>query len=148
GRINAVRYGNDPVNWRPETATGSAGEANSNPPLIFSGTFGYPKLPTIRVKFSKDVGASLGAQSISVNNLTTGQELPPAQLVLTYDAATQTATWELPASLADGNSPGGFSPANGTDGKGQELDGNGDGTGGDGATFDFYPLGADATHDR
>jgi hypothetical protein len=148
GRVNAVKYGNDPINWRPDAATGTAGAANSNPPLVFLDSFAYDGLPTIRAKFSKDVGASLGAQSLSLLNVTTGQSVPAVQLTMSYDGATQTATWQLPATLADGNYRATLVATAIADAQGGQLDGNGDGTGGDDATLDFFHLGGDANHDR
>ncbi|HEY7119997.1 MAG TPA: lamin tail domain-containing protein, partial [Tepidisphaeraceae bacterium] len=147
-RINAAAYGNDPINWRLETASGSAGLANGNAPLVFNGAFGFASLPRITVKFSKDVGASLGNASLTILNQTTGQTLDPSRVTRTYDAATQTATWQFPADLADGNYRATVNASAVSDAQGRPLDGNGDGTGGDDYAIDFYWLGGDANRDR
>jgi hypothetical protein len=73
-------------------------------------------------------------------------------MALSYNAATNTATLTFPgltnATLPDGNyrltllSPGI------TNGAGQQLDANRDGTGGDNFTFDFFFLNGDANRDK
>src|SRR5206468_2599960 len=70
------------------------------------------------------------------------------QITFNYDANMQTATWQLPVGLADGNYRATLSAAGVSDAQGRPLDGNGDGTGGDNFTLDFFHLGGDANHDR
>jgi hypothetical protein len=149
GRINAVKYGNDPINWRPDAVDGTAGVANTNPPLVFVSGFVYGGGgPTVSIKFSKDVGGSLINSDLVITNLGSEQVVDPGQVSFSYDAGTQTGTWVLPAALADGNYHAVLSAAAVSDAQGRPLDGNGDGTGGDDYSMDFFHLGADANHDR
>jgi hypothetical protein len=147
-RISGALYGNDPANWRADTANGTAGLANALAPVVFSNAMVYATGPRIRVKFNKDVGASLNDASLTLLNLTTGQTLPAVQMTRTYDPATQTATWQLPATLADGNYRATLNAANIADAQGRLLDGNSDGTAGDNGVFEFFHLAGDANHDR
>jgi hypothetical protein len=148
-RIDAVRYGNDPANWRPDLADGTPGLTNGLPPLIFtSNAFAYATAPTVTLKFNKDVGASIAKGDLSLLNRTTGQALDMSGVTFAYDSTTQTATWRLPATLADGNYRATVFAAAVTDAQGRPLDGNADGTGGDDFTTDFFHLTGDANHDR
>lgn len=148
GRISAIKYGNDPINWRADAPDGTGGAANAFAPQIFSGGFSYGAGPTITIKFSKDVGASLSVSDLSIANLTKGTTVDPQQVTFSYDPTTQTATWQLAADLADGNYHASMVAANVTDAQSRTLDANGDGTAGDDYSYDFFHLAGDANHDR
>jgi hypothetical protein len=90
-------------------------------------------------------------------NLTTSTTIPAAQMALTYNAGTNTATVTfpgvtsnngIPTILPDGNYRVTLLAAGITDAAGNPLDGNGNGTGGDDYTFDFFVWAGDANHDR
>jgi hypothetical protein len=148
-RVDAVKYGNDPGNWRPDLTDGTPGLANGLAPLVFTSTFTYPTLgPTITIKFNKDVGASLVKTDLVLRNLTTDQTIDLSSAAFAYDPATQTATWTLPATLADGNYRATLAATAVTDAQGRQLDGNADGTAGDDFTTDFFHLTGDINHDR
>jgi hypothetical protein len=147
-RINAGRYGNDPANWRADATPGTPGAANATAPVVLSDGFAYGAGgPRVSVKFGKPLASSPG-QGLTILNRTTGQALAADQVTFSYDAATQTATWQLPPALANGNYRATLAAAAVTDAQGRPLDGNSDGTPGDGYTIDFYHLAGDANHDR
>jgi hypothetical protein len=149
GRINAVRYGNDPINWRPDAINGTGGLANTVAPLVFQSGFAYAANgPTVRIKFSKDVGASLVNADLTIRNLTTDLVLDSLSVVFNYDALTQTATWRLPTSLADGNFKATLAANGVVDAQNRPLDGNADGTPGDDFALAFFHLLGDANGDR
>jgi hypothetical protein len=116
--------------------------------MIYASAFAYGGGPKITIHFSKDVGASLVREDLSILNRTTSQTLDMAGVAFLYDPSTQTATWTLPADLADGNYRASIAPADVTDAQTRQLDGNGDGTAGDPFQYDFYHLGGDANGDR
>jgi hypothetical protein len=148
GRINAARYGNDAANWQPDAAAGTAGAVNASAPVVFSGTFAYATGgPRIGIKFGSAIATNL-ASALTILNRTTGQTLAAGQVAFTYDPATQTATWQLPASLADGNYRATLSAAAVADAQGRHLDGNSDGVAGDDYALDFFHLAGDANRDR
>jgi hypothetical protein len=147
-RISATKYGNDAGNWTADLTDGTPGVANGTPPLLLSNGFAMAAGPTVTLKFNKDVGASLAKGDLVITNLTTGQTVAPSDVMFDYDPATQTATWRLAASAADGNYRATMAAAGVTDAQGRTLDGNADGVAGDDFSLDFYILGGDANRDR
>ncbi len=111
---------------------------------------------SIAVDFSKDVSASLQASDLHLQNLTTGQAVDPAATAVSYDPATNRATWTFPGlagkTLTNGNYTATLASAGITDSQGNTLDGNGDGIGtglpADDYRFDFYRYYGDADGDR
>jgi hypothetical protein len=147
-RISATKYGNDAVNWTPDLADGTPGIANGTAPLLLSNAFGMGAGPTVTLKFSKDVGASLTEDDLVITNLTSGETVSASAVTFAYNPATQTATWQLAANAADGNYRATMAAADVTDAQDRMLDGNGDGVAGDSFSLDFYILGGDANRDR
>jgi hypothetical protein len=145
--VNAARYGNDPANWRAFSAAGTPSAPDPTAAVVFSGAFGYAGGPRVTVKFSKEIASSL-AGGLTVVNRATGQAVPAGQITSAYDPVTQTATWALPAALADGNYRATLAAAAAADAQGRPLDGNSDGAAGDDYAFDFFHLAGDATRDR
>lgn len=150
GRISAIHYGNDAANWQADAVDGTGGAANAFAPQVFSGGFGYGAGPTITIKFSKDVSASLSDidDCLSIANLTTGLTLDPQSVLFNYDPVTETATWQLPTDPADGNYRATLAAEKVTDAQGHTLDANGDGVSGDDFSQDFFYLAGDTNHDR
>jgi hypothetical protein len=78
--------------------------------------------------------------------------VPPTSVTLSlanYNISTNTATFNFsPATLPNGNYRATLLAAGITDAAGNELDGNGDGTGGDNYVYDFFFLRGDANRDR
>ena len=106
----------------------------------------------MQVTFTQNVGASLTTADLQLQNLTTGATVPTGSMALTFDAGTSTATITFPG-FANGVLPDGnyrltlLSPGI-TNGAGQQLDANRDGTGGDNFTFEFFVLAGDANRDK
>jgi hypothetical protein len=77
------------------------------PPSVTGSSFQYngPQ-QAIPIQFSEDVSASLGVQHLVLNNLTTGEPVPPSQMAMSYDTATNTATFTFPG-FANGILPDG-----------------------------------------
>ncbi len=107
---------------------------------------------SIAVQFSDDVSASLDTSDLILRNLDTDQAVDPSNMALSYDGATDTATFTFPGlmgtSLGNGNYTATLSASGITDGSGLTLDGNGDDRGGDDYNFDFYRLFGDSGVDR
>jgi hypothetical protein len=117
------------------------------PPQVAFSTFEYAFAPPrVRVQFSEDVSASLSASDLTVRNTATGIVYSAASL--TPGGEADEATFTLPANLPDGNYQATLSGTGVTDFNGNPLDGNGDGTGGDGYTFNFFHLPGDINRDR
>lgn len=89
--------------------------------------------------FTKDVGSSLAADDFVVKNLATSQALDPSLLAFSYDPASRRATFNLPASVADGNYQASLNTLGVTDAAGNAL-------ASDGSTG-FFLLTGDANRD-
>jgi hypothetical protein len=95
------------------------------------------------IKFTEDVGASLGVDDIEVQNLTTGAMIANGIVSLSYDESTRqaTLTFFLPQGRLETGRYGltllGLSV---TDEAGNPLDGNADGEGGDDFFMSFERL--------
>jgi hypothetical protein len=148
GRINPGRYGNDAANWRADSSDGTGGQANALAPVVMAAAFGYGGPPAIKLKLNKDVAATMTEGDLVIVNLGSGASVDPSTIGFAYDPATQTATWTLPISLADGNYRATLVAAGVLDSQGRSLDGNSDGTGGDDFAYNFHHLGGDANGDR
>ncbi len=121
------------------------------PPTV-SGTFNFLTNHSLSLVFSEDVSASLTTADIQVLNLGTGIPIATGAMSLSYASATNTATVTFPgltnSLLPDANYRATLIASGITDPAGNQLDGNGNGVGGDNHTFDFFFLMADANHDR
>lgn len=96
--------------------------------------------PAVKVRFSERVAASLTAGSLQLTNLTTGQDVSTANVMIAYDSATDTATFTFPTGLADGNYRLTLPAAATTDPSGNALAAAG--------SLAFYVLAGDANRDR
>ena len=86
---------------------------------------------TITMKFSKDVSAGLNASDLRLKDEKTAALITNDQLKLTYDKATNTATWTIVGDLPVADYKVMLSGSTVWDGDGQHLDGNADGDAGD-----------------
>jgi subtilisin family serine protease len=63
-------------------------------PAVTASSFAYATAPhRVQFTFTQNVSASLGTNDIVLENLTTSTTIPAANLALTYDAGTNTATF-------------------------------------------------------
>ena len=108
----------------------------------------------ITVQFSSNVSASLGSDDLRLRNLNTNEMIAPADMAVDYDVTNQTARFTFPGltstgrSLANGNHAAMLVASGITDDSGQQLDGNGDGAGGDSYLFEFFRWFGDLDGDR
>jgi hypothetical protein len=110
------------------------------PPSITAGPafeFDTPT-PRVTVQFSEDVQPSLAVEDLLIENLTTSGSIVPTSV--SYDAATNTATFHLPTTLPDANYALTLLGANVADGVGHPVASD--------ATGDFFFLRGDANRDR
>jgi hypothetical protein len=150
-RVGGSAYANDAANWRASTTPGGTpGAANDVSPVTAVGQWVEASPGRLRVAFSKDVSATLRADDLRLVDLGTGAMIDPASIAVTYDPASNTATFTFPGL------PGGALPigryratlvASGISSGGIALDGNADGVAGDDYAFDFIALPGDATGD-
>jgi ELWxxDGT repeat protein len=98
----------------------------------------------LRVLFSEDVGASLAAGDVHLENLTSGATIDPAKVAVSFDPALFTATFAFPGypggALPDGNYRATVLAAGVADATGNAARAN--------LAFDFYVLAGDANRDR
>lgn len=150
GRKAQTLYGNDPTSWVPDTGSdnGSPGTGTTSAAPTVSGSQLFVEGNRISFVFSEDVSASIGAGDLVLQNLTTGQTLPAGSFTLSYDAASNTATWTSASVLPDGDYKATLLAAGISDAASRALDGNGDGTSGDDYTLKFFTFAGDANRDR
>lgn len=120
--------------------------------VINGGEVQRSKVTTIEVQFSENVVASLGGADLSLQNLTANNTIAAADVAISFDAATNTATWTFPDltgdSLPDGNYLVTLLATGVRDAAGNTLDSDGNGTSGDDFTFDFFRYYGDLDADR
>ena len=149
--------GDEPANWSAISPTpGSASFPSGTPATVTvasvnAGRPGRSIVTSLSVTFSKDVSGSLAVGDLVIHNLTTGVDLSPSVLAISYSAATRTAIWTFPGlaggTLAEGGYIATLGTAGVTDLAGNPLDGNGNGVGGDDYTITFHRLPGDASGD-
>jgi hypothetical protein len=131
----------------PDVAVSNAGSNNVSvllnttdyAPTIGAAQFPYLLAPhRISIPFSEPVGSSLSLSDITVQNLTTATTVNPVSL--SYDAATNTATFFFAGLLPDGNYRATIAAANVTDLAGNPMSSD--------FSFDFFVLAGDADRDR
>jgi ELWxxDGT repeat protein len=113
------------------------------PPTVGDGRFLYddPRGPAVQVTFSESVRDALTADDLVLLNRTTGQMLPTANLLMSYNPDTNIATFTFPAGfLADGDYRISFADGTVTDAAENPLAA--------GFSFDFFSYAGDANHDR
>jgi hypothetical protein len=125
---------------------------------VYARRFGVPVAPTVSASsflfetaphrlqftFSDNVSASLGTQDLVLENLTTAQTIPSAQLSLQYDPATNTATFTFTGVvtniLPDGNYRATLLAAGIANNDGTPMAAN--------HVFNFFFLNGDANRDQ
>lgn len=102
--------------------------------------------------FDKDVGASISPDDLELKNETTGQIIAPSLTQVTYSPGNHVAVWTFPGfahgMLPDGNYTARLKASQITISGGGQLDGNGDGLGGDDFLTTFFQLKGDTNHNR
>jgi hypothetical protein len=129
---------------------------NLSIPHLLGSSFVHSSKPQqVRFVFSEDVSSTLAPDDLILHNVTAGTAAPASDLGLAgYDSITNSATFEYLGNgglLADGNYQATLLAAgvrDTSDGGGNALDGNADGTGGDDYVTNFFFLNGDANHDR
>jgi subtilisin-like proprotein convertase family protein len=102
--------------------------------------------------FDRDVGASITPDDLELKNETSWQIIPVSLTHVDYSSNSHTAIWSFPGYahgiLPDGNYTARLKASQITVAGGGQLDGNGDGVGGDDFFSTFFELKGDANHDR
>ena len=134
------------------SATNVGGAIGSAPTVtavrINRGSVNRSEVREISVQFSEDVSATLDAGDLTLYDQTNGLPVNVAAATVSYDAGTNTATWDLAAvTLADAYYQATLSAAGIADPAGNLLDGDGDGSGGGDRVFQFHKLAGDANGD-
>ena len=156
-RVQWMLVGDQQPNWVGAAPTpGSTSFPTATPPTVSAvavnaGRVQRSMVNSLAITFSKDMAASLSANSLVIHNLTTGADILPSALAMAYNSNTRTATWTW-ASLPQGTLPQGryiatLSPGLVADLAGNPLDGNANGVAGDDYTVTFHRLPGDASGD-
>jgi hypothetical protein len=150
-RFVATHYGNDVANWRASaTVGGTPGAPNGVSPLTATGEFVEVAAHRLLFKFSKDVSATFDVADLQLVNLTTGLTIDPATIAVTFDPASDIATFTFPGQPDQRLPIGRYRAtllAGGVSAGGVALDGNANGTPGDNYAFDFLHLPGDMNGD-
>ncbi len=139
---------------QPWVATGKAIVLGTDVvgPRINAESYSYTIGPSVNFTFNEDVSASLSTADLTVQNLTTATAIPTANLAMTHNSATNTASFTFPGYahgvLPDGNYLATILSAGVSDPAGNPLDGDADGVIGGNHPFSFFVLAGDANHDR
>ena len=96
----------------------------------------------ISAQFSEDV--TITSDTLSIIGQSHGS-IDLTGVVFDYNSVSFTATWTMSQSLPDDKYTATLDASKITDSNSRNLDGNGDGIGGDDATFEFHRLFGDAT---
>jgi hypothetical protein len=113
---------------------------DTTPPTVSSSQFLFQSGPRkITMTFNEDVSASLTADDLTVHNVDANTDLPAAATTLSWDAASNTATWTF-GTLPDANYHATLHASGVSDGAGNPLAAD--------ATLDFWFLNGDANRDR
>ena len=110
-------------------------------------------IQTISARFDTNARASVQSADLRLWNATARQFINTSAATVSYNDATNTATWTFPtqggaAMLPDGNYRATLLSMTVYDTAGNPLDGNGDGVGGDEYSFNFHRLFGDSDGDR
>ena len=112
--------------------------------IIENGQTQRSTIKIISTQFSEDV--TVDPNALSISGLSSGS-IDLTGAVFDYNSVSFTATWTLANSLPDDQYTATLDAIKITDSGGKNLDGNGDGAGGDNAQFSFHRLFGDSTGD-
>ena len=107
-------------------------------PSVVAGDFEFLTRQAVEFTFDEDVAASLSAGDLAVTNLTTGATVSAGSV--SYDAATDTATFAFASLLPDGNYAATLPAGSVADVAGNALASS--------ATVEFFVLAGDFNRDR
>lgn len=111
--------------------------ADTRPLAVNAASFNYEQLPqSVSLTFNKDVSASLTPAALQVQNLTTGTMVTPGDV--SYDAATNTATFHFSDELSDGRYRAVLSASSVADAGGNHLASD--------YSYNFFFLSGDVDH--
>ncbi len=146
--------GNFVISWESRDQDGSnygiyaqRYRSQSPAPAVSAASFLFDATPhRLQFTFNDDVSGSLGTDDILLENLTTSTTIPSSDLSLSYDAATNTATFSYTGNasgisgvLPDGNYRATLLASGITNPSGTPLAAN--------HIFNFFFLNGDANHD-
>ena len=69
---------------------------NNTTPSVVGSNFQYAGPEELQLQFNVDVSASLAASDLQLTNQTTGQTIDPANIAVSYNSSTNTATFTFP----------------------------------------------------
>ncbi len=120
------------------------GVFDTTPPTLTGSSWVYQSQQAIVFQFSENVSASLDTNDLALVNQTTATTVPAANIALSYDAATNTATFTFPGYangvLPDGNYRATLFGAGISDAAGNAMTGD--------SILSDFALAGDANHDR
>lgn len=123
--------------WALESIADQAG------PIVLATTFDSDA-SALRFRFDEDATGNLAAGDLVLINLTTGQAVPSSAAQVSYDLATQVATFSFPGlyrgALPDGNYVATLAAGSMTDAWGTAMP--------EQATASFFSFAGDLDHDR
>jgi hypothetical protein len=144
---HANNYNGDPMSIWNRTAGGmgsyslTIGQADTTAPTVTSAQFDWGGTSQkLKFTFSENVLPSLSPTDLVLTNTTTGQLVPSSSISLSYDGATNTATFSFASILADGNYRATLPAGSVTDPAGNPMF--------PAYNHDFFVLAGDANHDR
>ena len=130
--------------WIASFGDGLAVGLESAPPKVNAASFNFQTTQSVTLQFSADVSATFSDADITLKNTTTNATFS-AHVVNSGTSATITFPGNTP--LPDGDYQLTLL-ASGISSAGGQLDGNGDGVGGDNYMLTFFVLGGDADRDK
>ncbi len=111
------------------------------PPRVLKGEFSIEDGETVKISFNESVAASIAPGDLILQNLTTGATVPSSKLTVSYDSATNVASFDYSAGrLPDGNYRATLSAGAVSDSAGNALTAS--------YSTDFFALAGDANRDR
>lgn len=138
----SVHYFYDAVGNRTSKVVSTQAAPTMIASILENGQTQRSTIKTISAEFSE--GVTITADALSITGQSHGF-IDLAGAVFDYDSLTYKATWTIPQSLPDDQYTATLDASKITDSAAKNLDGNGDGIGGDNTTFEFHRLFGDTT---
>lgn len=121
-------------------------------PTVTASSFAFLTSHSVSISFDDNVSASLGTSDLLLHNNTTNTDINAADMSVSYDGGSNTATFTFPGLLdqllPDGDYTATLVSSGVTDASGNPIDGDGNGTIGGNHTFGFFFINGDANRDR